>query len=83
LVCLAFSLPNLMPFKLVDSIKNFRFLAEKEDYLTTQEDDSMDVDIDPQLQNLQSHSASPKIKSNLRMFPPPIFIRQAVPLNYK
>ena len=52
------------------------------------------MDIDPQLlgdgmnvppvtQSFNSTSATAAKKSNLRLFPPPLFSRQSIPQNYK
>lgn len=74
---------------IVDAIKAFRFQPEKEDYVVPADDGTndaqMDVDIDPALQTQlpPPSTAEPKMKSNLRMFPPPLFSRQGVPINYK
>ena len=43
----------------------------------------MEVDIDPTLQPQAGPSAGPKMRSNLRLFPPPLFSRQGIPINYK
>lgn len=47
------------------------------------DDAQMDVDIDPTLQAQAGPSSGPKMKSNLRLFPPPLFSRQGIPINYK
>jgi hypothetical protein len=44
----------------------------------------LDMEIDPQLQdNGGVDACKAKMKSNLRLFPPPLFSRQTLPLNYK
>ena len=59
---------------------------EKEEYtVTAAEADPSAMDIDPQL--LGDHSTDSntdlKTRSNLRLFPAPLFSRQGVPQNYK
>lgn len=64
---------------------SYRISEEKEDYTTTEDMQSMDIDIDPELTgaetSLQLHGR--RFKSNLRLPPPPLFSRQAVPHLYK
>ncbi|KAI0306927.1 RNA polymerase III transcription factor IIIC subunit-domain-containing protein [Multifurca ochricompacta] len=66
----------------VESIREYRFPQEKEDY-TIGDPSSMDVDIDPQLVG-RSHPEPQQSaqRSNLRLLPPPIFSRQGIPQNY-
>ncbi|KAJ8523431.1 hypothetical protein ONZ45_g22 [Pleurotus djamor] len=82
----------------VQGIRDFRFQPEKEDYtldapLPPHPARVDDPTLDPRLQNpptqaepppssQPSGSSQPLPTSNLRMFPPPVFSRQAVPLNY-
>ena len=67
----------------VEGIRAYRLPQETEDY-TIDDPSAMDVDIDPQLvgraQPEAQHSAQ---RSNLRLFPPPIFSRQGISQNYK
>ena len=67
----------------VEGIRGYQFPQETEDY-TTDDPSAMDVDIDPQLVGRahpeDQHSSQ---RSNLRLFPPPIFSRQGIPQNYK
>jgi hypothetical protein len=67
----------------VEGIRAYRLPQETEDY-TVDDPSAMDVDIDPQLvgraQPEAQHSAQ---RSNLRLFPPPIFSRQGISQNYK
>ncbi|GJE84727.1 RNA polymerase III transcription factor IIIC subunit-domain-containing protein [Phanerochaete sordida] len=73
----------------VDSILSYRIPEEKEDYTTVDETSSMEIDVDPHLdpqlaESSQKVSGS-RLKSNLRLPPPPLFSRQVVPhlYNYK
>jgi len=69
--------------KTVEGIRGYQFPSEKEDY-TTDDPSSMDVDIDPQLVGRAHPEAQHSTqRSNLRLFPPPIFSRQGIPQNYK
>jgi len=67
----------------VEGIHAYRLPQETEDY-TIDDPSAMDVDIDPQLvgrtQPEAQHSTQ---RSNLRLFPPPIFSRQGISQNYK
>jgi hypothetical protein len=67
----------------VEGIHAYRLSQETEDY-TIDDPSAMDVDIDPQLvgrtQPEAQHSTQ---RSNLRLFPPPIFSRQGISQNYK
>ncbi|KAI0787107.1 RNA polymerase III transcription factor IIIC subunit-domain-containing protein [Irpex lacteus] len=67
----------------VEGILRYNIPEEKEDYTIAQDEDEMDVDIDPQLTG--SKETSKKGRSNLRLPPPPLFSRQGVPqlYNYK
>ena len=73
----------LFPVVTVEGIRGYQFPQETEDY-TTDDPSAMDVDIDPQLVGRahpeDQHSSQ---RSNLRLFPPPIFSRQGIPQNYK
>jgi hypothetical protein len=67
----------------VEGIRAYRLSQEMEDY-TIDDPSAMDVDTDPQLvgrtQPEAQHSTQ---RSNLRLFPPPIFSRQGISQNYK
>jgi general transcription factor 3C polypeptide 5 (transcription factor C subunit 1) len=67
----------------VEGIRGYQLSQEKEDY-TNDDPSAMDVDIDPQLVG-RAHPESQHStqRSNLRLFPPPIFSRQSIPQNYK
>ncbi|CDO74112.1 hypothetical protein BN946_scf185043.g162 [Trametes cinnabarina] len=68
----------------VDSILRYHIPPEKEDYTVTEADPAA-MDIDPQLLGegeLAGPSPPTKIRSNLRLFTPPLFSRQGVPQNY-
>lgn len=71
----------------VDGILQYSMPEEQEDYIVAEDSMDMDVDIDPQLKNPVGSSSSSadaqKIRSNLRLPPPPLFSRQAVPQLYK
>jgi general transcription factor 3C polypeptide 5 (transcription factor C subunit 1) len=67
----------------VEGILEYRFPQEKEDY-TIDDPSSMDVDIDPELiERAHPEAQHSNQRSNLRLFPPPIFSRQGIPQNYK
>ncbi|EMD41102.1 hypothetical protein CERSUDRAFT_111679 [Gelatoporia subvermispora B] len=63
----------------VEGILGYKIPLEKEDYLI--QEDSSAMEIDPQLIGGESDSNA-RIKSNLRLFPPPLFSRQTIPQNY-
>ncbi|KAI0698905.1 RNA polymerase III transcription factor IIIC subunit-domain-containing protein [Cytidiella melzeri] len=69
----------------VESILKYSIPEEQEDYTVTENQDETDMDIDPQLMGPHEASTGVKVKSNLRLPPPPIFSRQGVPqlYNYK
>ncbi|KAM5532733.1 hypothetical protein V8D89_013625 [Ganoderma adspersum] len=78
-------LRNAMDTMDVEELLQYHIPPEKEEYtITAAEADPSAMDIDPQL--LGGHAADsnadPKTKSNLRLFPPPLFSRQGVPQNY-
>ncbi|KAI0079703.1 hypothetical protein K474DRAFT_1705387 [Panus rudis PR-1116 ss-1] len=68
----------------VEDILKFRMPEEKEDYVVPSDPNSMDID--PKLLrtdgDTQAELAPPEFKSNMRLPPPPVFSRQAVPQNY-
>ncbi|KAL0949601.1 hypothetical protein HGRIS_009648 [Hohenbuehelia grisea] len=78
------------------NIHKFRIPEEKEEYIVPSlEQPSTNVDLDPQLLDTTASASASQAattggtepiasgsRSNLRMFPPPIFSRQAIPLNY-
>lgn len=70
---------------LVDAIRAYTVPEEKEDYLKDEDPNAMDIVIDPALTGETEGTlpTSSKKKSNLRLFPPPLFSRQSVPQNYK
>lgn len=59
---------------------SYHVSEEKEDYIVPQDPDAMEID--PQLTGVDK-STGPKMKSNLRLFTPPLFGRQPIPQNYK
>jgi len=62
----------------VEGILKFRIPPEKEDYLVP-----VESSIDPLLTGEDKEDTQgPKMKSNLRLFPPPLFSRQSIPQNY-
>jgi hypothetical protein len=63
----------------VDAIRQYSILEEKEDYLVSTS--VHPPELDPALAE-QSEQTS-ESRSNLRLFPPPLFSRQNVPQNYK
>lgn len=60
---------------------------EKGDYMIpATESNELNMDLDPQFtpgSDNPTNSSAPRMQSNLRMFPPPIFSRQAIPQGYK
>lgn len=63
----------------VDAIRQYTIPEEKEDYvISSSAGDGTSVD-----PSLAKHSGLPAARSNLRLFPPPIFSRQGIPQNYK
>lgn len=63
----------------MEYLRNYTVPEEKEDYML---DTGIDEDnIDPELQDEQGPRR--KMRSNLRLPPPPLFSRQAIPQNYK
>ncbi|RDX53075.1 hypothetical protein OH76DRAFT_1453987 [Lentinus brumalis] len=66
----------------VDGILRYHIPPEKEDY-TVVEADPAAMDIDPQLLGVDDVPAGAvRTRSNLRLFPPPLFSRQGIPQNY-
>ncbi|OJA20879.1 hypothetical protein AZE42_00865 [Rhizopogon vesiculosus] len=63
----------------VDAIQQFSFSEETEDYVVAAS--THPPELDPALAE-QSEQSS-ETRSNLRLFPPPLFSRQNVPQNYK
>ncbi|KAH8106055.1 RNA polymerase III transcription factor IIIC subunit-domain-containing protein [Cristinia sonorae] len=70
----------------VDGIMKYSIPEEKEDYLIPKPTSTAETDmvIDPQLlsDSQQTESTAVEMKSNIRLFPPPLFSRQSVPHNY-
>ena len=64
---------------LVKAIMNYKIPPEKEDYTIPAPGIYTESNLDPQL----SGESSNNFISNLRMFPPPIFSRQAIPHLYQ
>ncbi|EJF63038.1 hypothetical protein DICSQDRAFT_179694 [Dichomitus squalens LYAD-421 SS1] len=77
-------LRNAMDAMDVEGILKYHIPPEKEDYtITTTQADPSAMDIDPQLLGEGTSSGTTvRTKSNLRLFPPPLFSRQGVPQNY-
>jgi general transcription factor 3C polypeptide 5 (transcription factor C subunit 1) len=72
-----------LTFLKVEGIREYCFPQEREDY-TADDSSAMDVDVDPQLVGRVHPEAQLSAqRSNLRLFPPPIFSRQGIPQNYK
>src|SRR6266404_3089652 len=72
-----------LTFHKVEGIREYCFPQEREDY-TIDDPSSMEVDIDPQLvRRVHPEAQLSTQRSNLRLFPPPIFSRQGIPQNYK
>ncbi|KAI0721934.1 RNA polymerase III transcription factor IIIC subunit-domain-containing protein [Cerioporus squamosus] len=66
----------------VDGILRYHIPPEKEDY-TVSEADPAAMDIDPQLLgDGEVPAGGVRTRSNLRLFPPPLFSRQGIPQNY-
>ena len=73
---------------LVDTILKYRIPPEKGDYSIAQSLSSQEftMNLDPRLressQEAPSSSQDSPQRSNLRLFPPPIFNRQSIPIPY-
>ncbi|CCL99174.1 uncharacterized protein FIBRA_01189 [Fibroporia radiculosa] len=65
----------------VEGIMNFRIPQEKEDYYVPKDPSAMDIDPDLNAAGISDPPGS-TLKSNLRLFPPPLFSRQVIPQNY-
>lgn len=65
----------------VDAIRAYSIPAEKEDYVLPL--NPLPMELDPQLAEDQPSDQVIKTRSNLRLFPPPVFTRQGIPQNYK
>ncbi|GBE79154.1 hypothetical protein SCP_0203510 [Sparassis crispa] len=67
----------------VESILKYKIPPEKEDYMISVGGDPSAMQIDPQLMDEpQEKQPDTKMKSNLRLFTPPLFSRQGIPQNY-
>lgn len=82
------SLVVLLSTLLVDAIREYAIPPEKADYvvpaiLPPSPSAAMEVDdvIDPQL--TRAPPTEPQMRSNLRLFPPPLFSRQTIAQAYK
>ncbi|ETW84234.1 hypothetical protein HETIRDRAFT_123874 [Heterobasidion irregulare TC 32-1] len=60
----------------VDAIRQYTIPEEREDYVVAKDPTAMEID--PEL----TGGAPQATKSNLRLFPPPLFSRQSIPQNY-
>ncbi|KAG6833759.1 hypothetical protein H0H87_001191 [Tephrocybe sp. NHM501043] len=76
----------------VDALESYVIPDEKADYTVPFEssfgtDMDVDVNLDPQLTGVpeleQPENTAPAVRSNLRLFPPPLFSRQTIPQAYK
>ena len=66
---------------LVDGVLQYHIPPEIEDYTIP---DPAAMDIEPQLLSEgEVPAATVRTRSNLRLFPPPLFSRQGIPQNYK
>lgn len=63
----------------VDAIRQYSIPEEKEDYVIPASNHP--PELDPALAEQSEQTSGPR--SNLRLFPPPLFSRQNVPQNYK
>jgi hypothetical protein len=73
-----------MTFCSVEGIRSFKIPPEREEYLVPADSSIANLAIDPQLQPEGTTGRKDvTMKSNMRMFPPPLFSRQNLPLNYK
>jgi general transcription factor 3C polypeptide 5 (transcription factor C subunit 1) len=71
-------------------LRTYVIPEEKADYIVAsgeaaETDMDVDVNIDPQLMEPSGYqsTSNPPMKSNLRLFPPPLFSRQTIPQGYK
>lgn len=74
----------------VEALRTYAIPEEKADYIapsceTAEAHMDIDVNIDPQLMGSTGYQSTfnPPMKSNLRLFPPPLFSRQTIPQGYK
>lgn len=63
----------------VEAIRTYRIPPEMSEYMVPE----FIANVDPQLLGSDSLDEGPPLRSNLRLFPPPIFSRQNVPQPYK
>lgn len=73
----------------VEALRTYAIPEEKADYIapsceTAEAHMDIDVNIDPQLMGSTGYQSTfnPPMKSNLRLFPPPLFSRQTIPQGY-
>lgn len=79
------SATRLTTTAIVEGVLGYHVPPEEEDYTISEtEADPSAMDIDPQLLG-KNHATdtAPRARSNLRLFPPPLFSRQGIPQNYK
>ncbi|KAF7331916.1 hypothetical protein MKEN_00071900 [Mycena kentingensis (nom. inval.)] len=70
----------------VDAIRSYTIPPEKADYMVpATQDTSLDTNIDPALTGVPQPEPNPEqpMRSNLRLFPPPLFSRQGFPQSYQ
>lgn len=74
----------------VDTLRSYVVPEEKADYMVPfsgQANMEVDVNVDPRLTGSSSAQPLPEsgvtMRSNLRLFPPPLFSRQTIPQAYK
>ncbi len=65
----------------MDGILKYSVPEEREDYVIPEDPSAMDID--PQLLGGDDTPPNRKLKSNLRLPPPPLFSRQEIPQIYK
>src|ERR1700691_5693918 len=79
LLYLLISRSHFSHFCLVDAIRQYSIPEEKEDYTLP-----VNPVLDPQLvPDSADPQSTPAARSNLRLFPPPLFSRQGISQNYK
>jgi general transcription factor 3C polypeptide 5 (transcription factor C subunit 1) len=77
-------------FLSVEALRTYTIPQEKADYIVPMDevaetDMDIDINIDPQLMESPGHPSPLNVpmRSNLRLFPPPLFSRQTIPQAYK
>lgn len=65
----------------MEDILKYKLPEEQEDYVSPGDPSAMDID--PQLRGDHEAPSNDKLRSNLRLPPPPLFSRQEIPQIYR